>query len=317
MVRIRLLYVSVMYKLLCHGAAVMPIGRQNVAETPTPSARPVALPPTIPPPASVVTVKLTNEIRRITLLPLSVQYNALVFESKESPLGRLNSAAVPMPSARPAFVPFAPPPVSVAIMATVPAPPQAPDEAVAETLGEDATLTVVEPDKDALANAVDEGEVCFDGLIDAAGLVEALAEAEPDAVCKAEDALDGANDGDGEALLLPLPLLLLLLGIIRLRERDWDGVGVTAAELDVARVSDVLALLDEDAADEAVLVALLVGKLEGDTVVLPLLDGEVEDEAVLLALLDGEAEDEGEGQLAAMCAAAFEALSGTSTTRPP
>ena len=177
--------------------------------------------------------------------------------------------------------------------------------------------TLADLSTDALADDADDGEARLDGLIDAAGLVEALAEAEPDAVCKAEDALDGANDGDGEALLLPLPLLLLLLGSIRLRERDWDGVGVTAAELDVARVSDVLALLDEDAADEAVLVALLVGKLEGDTVVLPLLDGEVEDEAVLLALLDGEAEDEGEGQLAAMCAAAFEALSGTSTTRPP
>ena len=51
----------------------------------------------------------------------------------------------------------------------------------------------------------------------------------------------------------------------------------------------------------------------GEAVLLVLLDGE----KVLLALLDGEAECEGVGQAAAMCAAAVEALSGTSTTRPP
>lgn len=127
--------------------------------------------------------------------------------------------------------------------------------------------------------------VVFDGKTVLAGLADVVAAVETDLLAVG-------------VRVTAAVLLGILLGV-----RDCDDVADAAADVVGAEVVVLLALLDEEAEGEALLLAFL--------------DGEAEAEMVLLALLDGEADREGDGQLAAICAAAFEALSGTSTTRPP
>ena len=71
--RTRQLNVSATYTLPIQGIDVRPTGTQKVAATPTPSALPYAVPPGVPPPASVATEPVDTSIERMTLLLLSAQ----------------------------------------------------------------------------------------------------------------------------------------------------------------------------------------------------------------------------------------------------
>ena len=90
----------------------MPMGCINVAELPTPSAWPAAVPPELLPPASVETARVAITIVRMRLLTLSTT-KRLPRLSTATPVGEEKSAMLPMPSARPLAVPELPPPASV------------------------------------------------------------------------------------------------------------------------------------------------------------------------------------------------------------
>src|SRR6266581_4476337 len=75
-----------------------PPGLLNVAAAPVPSAPPLV--PAVP--ASVVTTPVAMTIRRMVWLVLSATYRLVPLLSMARPVGRLNRAAVPVPSKLPA-----------------------------------------------------------------------------------------------------------------------------------------------------------------------------------------------------------------------
>src|SRR6266704_1231145 len=93
------------YRLVPLLSMAKPPGLLNVAAAPVPSAPPLV--PAVP--ASVVTTPVAMTIRRMVWLVRSATYRLVPLLSMARPLGWLNLAAVPVPSALPA----APEPASV------------------------------------------------------------------------------------------------------------------------------------------------------------------------------------------------------------
>src|SRR6266699_7815 len=86
------------YRLVPLLSMARPLGPLNVAAVPMPSALPDAL---VVLPARMLTRPEEMTIRRMVLLLLSATYRLVPLLSMARPIGRLNRAAVPMPSALP------------------------------------------------------------------------------------------------------------------------------------------------------------------------------------------------------------------------
>ena len=97
-IRMRLLLLSAMYKTPPLSSSAAPAGLLNLAALPAPSEKPAAVPPALPPPASVLTAALEIATARMRLLAESATKSTVPFLSTAAPAGERNRAALPAPS---------------------------------------------------------------------------------------------------------------------------------------------------------------------------------------------------------------------------